>query len=95
MKKRWLAALLLTTFCCINPTHSQTGTTKKWWKEQVVYQIYPRSFKDSDGDGMGDLKGITSELDYLANLGVDIVWLSPHFDSPMQTMATTSGTTAK
>jgi oligo-1,6-glucosidase len=82
MKKRWLAALLLTTFCCINQTHSQTTVTKKWWKEQVVYQIYPRSFKDSDGDGMGDLKGITSELDYLANLGVNIVWLSPHFDSP-------------
>lgn len=82
MKKRWLAALLLSAFCCINPTHSQTSTNKKWWKEQVVYQIYPRSFKDSDGDGMGDLKGITSEIDYLANLGVDIVWLSPHFDSP-------------
>lgn len=55
---------------------------KKWWKEAVVYQIYPRSFKDSNGDGIGDLKGITSELDYIDKLGVDIVWLSPHFDSP-------------
>jgi oligo-1,6-glucosidase len=54
----------------------------KWWKEAVVYQIYPRSFKDSNGDGIGDIKGITSELDYLKNLGVDVVWLSPHFDSP-------------
>ncbi|MEP6713275.1 MAG: alpha-glucosidase [Ferruginibacter sp.] len=54
----------------------------KWWKEAVVYQIYPRSFKDSDGDGIGDLKGIISKLDYLKLLGVNVVWLSPHFDSP-------------
>lgn len=55
---------------------------KKWWKEAVVYQIYPRSFKDSNGDGIGDLQGVISRLDYLKLLGVDIVWLSPHFDSP-------------
>jgi len=58
------------------------GYHAKWWKESVVYQIYPRSFKDSNGDGIGDLKGITSKLDYLKNLGVDVIWLSPHFDSP-------------
>src|SRR3972149_2904085 len=58
------------------------GYTKKWWKEAVVYQIYPRSFKDSNGDGIGDLKGITSELDYLKGLGVDVIWLSPMYDSP-------------
>ncbi len=58
------------------------GYTRKWWKEAVVYQIYPRSFKDSNGDGIGDLKGITSELDYIKGLGVDVIWLSPHFDSP-------------
>jgi len=58
------------------------GYQKKWWKEAVVYQIYPRSFKDSNGDGIGDLKGITSKLDYLKDLGVDVIWLSPHFDSP-------------
>jgi oligo-1,6-glucosidase len=58
------------------------GYTRKWWKEAVVYQIYPRSFKDSNGDGIGDLKGITSELDYIEGLGVDVIWLSPHFDSP-------------
>lgn len=58
------------------------GTTRKWWKEQVVYQIYPRSFKDSDGDGIGDIRGIISKLDYLQSLGVDTIWLSPHFDSP-------------
>ena len=48
----------------------------------VVYQIYPRSFKDSNGDGIGDLNGITSQLDYLKELGVDVLWLSPHYDSP-------------
>ena len=58
------------------------GYHPKWWKEVVVYQIYPRSFKDSNGDGIGDLKGITSKLDYLKDLGVEVIWLSPHFDSP-------------
>ena len=58
------------------------GYAKKWWKEAVVYQIYPRSFKDSNGDGIGDLPGITSQLDYIKGLGVDVIWLSPHFDSP-------------
>jgi oligo-1,6-glucosidase len=83
MKSRLLAVLLLTTILFSNTDFGQTVTNnKKWWKEAVVYQIYPRSFKDSNGDGIGDLKGITSQLDYLSNLGVDIVWLSPHFDSP-------------
>ena len=50
---------------------------KKWWKESVVYQIYPRSFNDSNGDGIGDLNGITEKMDYLQELGVDVVWLSP------------------
>ena len=58
------------------------GYTRKWWKEAIIYQIYPRSFKDSNGDGIGDLKGITSELDYIKTLGIDVIWLSPHFDSP-------------
>ncbi len=58
------------------------NVNKKWWKEQVVYQIYPRSFKDSNGDGIGDLRGIISKIDYLKELGIDIVWLSPHYDSP-------------
>ena len=53
-----------------------------WWKESVVYQVYPRSFKDSNGDGIGDLKGITSKLDYIQRLGVNVIWLSPHYDSP-------------
>jgi len=58
------------------------GYEPKWWKEAVVYQIYPRSFKDSNGDGIGDLPGITSKLDYLQKLGVNVLWLSPYFDSP-------------
>ena len=55
---------------------------KRWWKESVVYQIYPRSFCDSNGDGIGDLNGITSKLDYLKELGVDVIWLSPVYKSP-------------
>lgn len=55
---------------------------RKWWKESVVYQIYPRSFKDSNGDGIGDLQGIISKLDYLNELGVDVIWLSPVYESP-------------
>lgn len=53
-----------------------------WWKEAVFYQIYPRSFKDSNNDGIGDIKGITSKLDYLKELGIDVVWLSPVYKSP-------------
>jgi oligo-1,6-glucosidase len=56
--------------------------TTKWWKESVVYQIYPRSFQDSNGDGIGDLRGIIGRLDYLKELGVDVVWLSPVYKSP-------------
>lgn len=55
---------------------------KTWWKEAVVYQIYPRSFQDSNGDGIGDLKGITGRLDYLKELGIDVIWLSPVYQSP-------------
>jgi len=55
---------------------------KTWWKEAVVYQIYPRSFQDSNGDGIGDLKGITKRLDYLKELGIDVIWLSPVYQSP-------------
>jgi len=55
---------------------------RNWWKEAVIYQIYPRSFNDSNGDGIGDLRGIIEKLDYLHNLGVDLVWLSPIYQSP-------------
>ena len=57
-------------------------TEKKWWKEGVMYQIYPRSFQDSNGDGIGDIRGIINRLDYLESLGIDIVWLGPVYESP-------------
>ena len=68
------------------PTQTPTVAANRqsdWWKSAVVYQIYPRSFADSNGDGTGDIPGITSRLDYLAELGVDVVWLSPVYTSPM------------
>jgi len=66
-----------------NPTGGDsTSEGRKWWKEAVVYQIYPRSFKDDNGDGIGDLKGIISKLDYIKSLGVDVVWLNPIYSSP-------------
>lgn len=61
-------------------------TTHKWWKEATVYQIYPASFKDSNNDGWGDLRGISSKLGYLKNLGVDAIWVCPFYDSPQQDM---------
>ena len=64
------------------PYAGATAPKRAWWKEQVVYQIYPRSFKDTDGDGIGDLRGITSQLDYIKRLGVDVVWLNPIYQSP-------------
>ena len=56
---------------------------RKWWQEEVVYQIYPKSFCDSNGDGIGDINGIISKLDYLKNLGVTMLWICPIFQSPM------------
>src|SRR4051812_13110522 len=60
------------------------GLSKDWWRSAVIYQIYPRSFKDTNGDGIGDLKGITQKLDYVASLGVDAIWISPFMKSPMK-----------
>jgi oligo-1,6-glucosidase len=57
---------------------------KDWWKKSVVYQVYPRSFCDSNGDGIGDINGITSKLEYIKELGVDVVWISPVYESPME-----------
>lgn len=61
---------------------TETHSGLPWWKTRTVYQIYPRSFCDLNGDGIGDLKGIISKLDYLADLGIGIIWLSPVYCSP-------------
>ena len=59
---------------------------KEWWRHAVIYQVYPRSFQDDDGDGIGDLRGITRRLDHIASLGVEVIWLSPIFTSPQKDM---------
>ncbi|MEC8713734.1 MAG: alpha-amylase family glycosyl hydrolase, partial [Pseudomonadota bacterium] len=65
-------------------TATATATTRPWWKGAAIYQIYPRSFQDSNGDGIGDLPGITQRLPHVASLGVDAIWISPFFTSPMK-----------
>ena len=96
MKNRLLFLFLILFFISCKNQKKETDISSKlsnnsafanvkdraWWKEAVVYQIYPRSFKDSDGDGVGDLKGIISKLDYIKSLGIDIVWLNPIYGSP-------------
>ncbi|MEA1647426.1 alpha-glucosidase family protein [Nitrospirillum sp. BR 11164] len=67
-----------------HPTHTGPGSPRPWWRGAAIYQIYPRSFADSNNDGVGDLPGITRHLDHIASLGVDAVWLSPFFTSPMR-----------
>ena len=62
---------------------SRPDPSNDWWRDAVVYQVYPRSFADSDGDGMGDIPGLISRLDYLADLGVDAIWISPYYSSPL------------
>jgi 1,4-alpha-glucan branching enzyme len=60
-----------------------SGKKQSWWKDSVIYEIYVPSFNDTNGDGYGDLRGVTEKLGYLADLGIDVIWLSPIFDSPM------------
>ncbi len=75
---------LLSFSSCTSLMAQKTASAleKKWWKEATVYQIYPRSFKDSNGDGVGDIKGIVSKLDYVKSLGIDAVWNNPIYTSP-------------
>jgi oligo-1,6-glucosidase len=84
MKKITLVAIIFSLFSCNNKEKSTItkSTDEKWWKEAIVYQLYPRSFQDTDGDGVGDLKGITQHLDYLQELGIDAIWLNPICASP-------------
>ena len=82
MNAQCLLLLIFFPLAFANITNAQNDSDKKWWKEAIVYQIYPRSFKDSDGDGIGDLKGIISKLDYIKSLGIDVVWLNPIYSSP-------------
>lgn len=79
-----LNLLMFLIFSCKNEEKAPEVRLKSqdWWKESIVYQIYPRSFKDTDGDGIGDLKGIIQELDYIQSLGVNAVWLNPIYSSP-------------
>ena len=85
-----LILLVISLFSCADEKkealttvdNTETAEKKTWWKEAIVYQIYPRSFKDSDGDGVGDLRGIINELDYIKSLGINAVWLNPIYASP-------------
>ena len=86
MKKLILGLITsVVIFGCANKkeqANDMTNISKAWWKEAIIYQIYPRSFKDTNGDGVGDLKGIIEKLDYIKSLGVDAVWLNPIYSSP-------------
>src|SRR5690349_1480611 len=66
-----------------NERMANTSNEAPWWQTGVIYQIYPRSFQDSNGDGIGDLPGVIGRMDYLAELGIDTIWLSPIYPSPM------------
>jgi len=77
-----LCCIVITAKSIAQSNNSDSIPNRKWWKEAVVYQIYPRSFKDANGDGIGDLKGIISKLDYIKSLGVTAVWLNPIYSSP-------------
>src|SRR5271170_5725514 len=85
MNKSFLQfTIILSTVLLVVACQPKTNSSNEhnWWKEAIVYQIYPRSFKDNNGDGIGDLKGIISKLDYIQSLHVDVVWLNPIYSSP-------------
>jgi alpha-glucosidase len=83
-----LGMLALSLALLNSPAQAQSSATQsqpghdEWWRHAVIYEIYPRSFQDSDGDGIGDIKGITARLDYLHDLGIDAIWITPMYPSP-------------
>jgi alpha-glucosidase len=85
LRLRLLVLLLAATLACSAQTASptQAQTQDPWWKHAVIYEIYPRSFQDSNGDGVGDINGITQRLDYLHDLGIDAIWITPMYPSPL------------
>ncbi len=87
MKKITFTVLAIVLFGCAEKEKTTQAVPdpveKKWWKEGILYQLYPQSFKDTDGDGFGDFKGIIEKLDYLESLGITMVWMNPFFDSPL------------
>ncbi len=87
-KKVLLLLAFLLIFGCKQETKKESGhvvqeSQKTWWKEGILYQLYPQSFKDTDGDGFGDFQGVIEKLDYLESLGINIVWMNPFFESPL------------
>src|SRR5271165_7587130 len=82
LAQRYAAAAMFLAAACAQPAPDPAGNNPNWWKSAVIYEIYPRSFGDTNGDGVGDLNGITAHLDYLRDLGVDAIWISPFFPSP-------------
>src|SRR5215467_3098860 len=80
--QRLLFALVFSAFLVAQQHSSIQSHGDEWWKHAVIYEIYPRSFQDSNGDGIGDINGITSRLDYLEDLGVDAIWITPMYPSP-------------
>lgn len=86
IKHLWQLTIVLMLLSCSNQQKKVVDTSIKndtWWKEGILYQIYPQSFKDTDGDGFGDFKGVVEKLDYIQSLGVSIVWMNPFFESPL------------
>jgi alpha-glucosidase len=77
-----LLLFVLALASVVVPAFAQSTSAGEWWRHAVIYEIYPRSFGDTNGDGMGDLNGITGHLDYLKDLGIDAIWITPCFPSP-------------